>query len=616
MLQTVWDAAADEAPHPYDVVATRLRDVVRSALISDIYRTSTKEDRFGSETTHSLDALTQEPLAWSHFYTGALPRHISVAQPDTARGDYRTTAQVFERGLLELTPEAVDTVLSLIESNNLYRGEEHRGAVLHFQAAQRAYLSTESDWARNVFVWTSATGPAARFRNTALGKLVQDLSEGKDVEHAVRAFETMVASANYKRPSPVITPAMVRRAMETVAELGLEPALERRLARIEDVSVRDVLWVDGSVRPLMRGGLREALLKHAAATSPRGANTDEERADDITLDRFVGTVLPEATGVELFLKGSHLGNLMVLTAPVHPEPRQLFRWKNDFAWAYAGNVTDSIAERVKMAGGKVEGAALRVSLSWFNTDDLDIHVREPSRYGHSRIYFGNRRGLTGGELDVDMNVTRPVRGAVENVAWMKAAPNGAYEVVVNNFQQREVSDPGFVVEVESCGKLSHYSYSKVVHDKHSVHVATLHMRSGAIERVDAGDPAVVASDISRERWGLKTETYVKVSAVTLSPNYWGDDADDASASQGNKHTFFVLDGAQCDEPMRGIFNEYLHPRLEAHRKVFEVIGDKTKCAPAPGALAGVGFSSTKKDSFVARVQQGRRQRLFNVRVGQ
>jgi hypothetical protein len=95
----------------------------------------------------------------------------------------------------------------------------------------------------------------------------------------------------------------------------------------------------------------------------------------------------------------------------------------------------------------------------------------------------------------------------------------------------------------------------------------------------------------------------------LSPNYWGDNA------VGNKHTFFVLDGAKNDEATRGFYNEFLHPRLDAHRKVFEVIADKTKCQPTEGQLSGLGFSSTKKDSFIVRVQQGKSQRIFNINVG-
>lgn len=618
-VRTIWDEAAERAPYPYNVVATQLCDTVRAADISDLYRVGLKERSFGAATTRSLE-VGGEAHTWNHFYTDAIPQALSVESPDQVRGDYRTTVQVFTRGLTELAPAALDTVLSLIEASNLYRGAEHKHAVVEFMKAQRGWQS-KNQHQRASFAWTNATGPAARFRNTVIGTLVQDLTDGVDVERAVASFEQKVAPTNYKRTSAVITPGMVREAMKTIEALGLEPALERRFATIRDISVNDVLWVDGSVKLAMKdSSLASTLMKVATAANPQSAKKDEERAEDIDLDAFVARVLPEATGVEVLFKGEHLGNLMSLTAPVHPEPHQLFRWNNNFAWSYDGNVADSIAERVKKAGGKVEGATLRVSLSWFNYDDLDLHCYEPRARGVSslrdHISYLNKNGATGGVLDVDMNPgggrlngERSSREPVENIVWMNKMPNGAYRIVVNNYKKMEASDVGFVVEVECGGKLSHYSYNKSVRDQQDVEVVILHMREGCIDRVELGDSAITAANISQTKWGLSTEQYVKVDAVMLSPNFWGGNA------VGNKHTFFILRDARNDEPARGFYNELLHPRLEPHRKVFEVIGDKTKCQPTEGQLSGLGFSSTKRANIVARVQQGGRRRLFNIRVG-
>lgn len=609
-IQTVWDEAADRAPYPYNVVATALRDVVRDADIEGLYRVGQKEHSFGADTTRSLGEGGQA-LAWNHLHTGAIPKALRAESPDQVCGEYRTTVQVFVRGLVELSPSAAETVLSLIEANSLYRGAEHRSAVIQFMAAQAAYRGRDAR-SQSIFAWTAATGPASRFRNTVIGTLVQDLSEGVDVERAVASFEQKVAPANYKRPSAVITPGMVREAMRTIEILGLESALERRFARMSDISVNDVLWVDNTVRSTMRG-MADTLMRLAAATSSRSTKKDEERAEDIGLDAFVERVLPEATGLEIFLRGEHLGNLVSLTAPVHPEPKQLFRWSNDFAWSYVGNVADSIAERVKKAGGKVEGATLRVSLSWFNYDDLDLHIHEPPGRGvaglRDHIYFRNKQGSTGGELDVDMNAgSGTSREPVENIVWTRAVPDGVYRVVVNNFCQRETSDVGFVVEVECGDCLSHFSYNKTVRGQQDVAVVSLRMRNGCVESADIGDPSITPSNLATTRWGLTTEQYVRVDAVTLSPNYWGGDA------VGNKHTFFLLRDARSDEPTRGIYNEFLHPRLEPHRRVFEVIGDKTKCQPTDGQLSGLGFSSTKRARALVRVQQGGRQRLYNIHV--
>jgi hypothetical protein len=612
-LRTIWDQAAEEAAGPYRAVAARLQDIVRAASVCDLYRVGEKELSFGSALSRSFDKETGQALTWQHLYTGEIPKSLRVASPDQVRGDYRTTVQVFERGLVELTADAVETVLSLVDANGLYRGEEHRPAIVQFQKAQRAFLAKSDGRERGIFAWANAGNPAARFRNTVIGTLVQDLSEGQDVERAVQAFETKVAPQNYKRTTAIITPGMVKKAMETIEALGLESALERRFAVIGDISVNDVKWVDGTVKPLMKGGIGDVLMQHVAATS-RSAEDDEKRAEEIGLDDFVARVLPETTSLELLFKSEHVGNLMSLTAPCHPEPKQLFRWGNDFAWSYGGNVADSIKERVKKAGGRVEGVVLRVSLSWFNYDDLDLHIHEPPGRGvrgaYDHIFYVHKSGWTGGQLDVDMNAGHgQTREAVENVVWTKNPPDGPYKVVVNNFDHRETSDPGFVIEVENGGKLSHYSYNKGVRGQQNIDVVTLYVKSGLVERVEVGDPGITAANISQEKWGLTTERYVKISAVTLSPNFWGGSA------VGNKHTFFVIEGARNNEATRGFYNEFLHPRLEPHRKVFEVIGDKTKCQPTDGQLSGLGFSSTKRESFIVRAHQGKRQRVFNVQVG-
>ena len=91
-----------------------------------------------------------------------------------------------------------------------------------------------------------------------------------------------------------------------------------------------------------------------------------------------------------------------------------------------------------------------------------------------------------------------------------------------------------------------------------------------------------------------------------SPNYWDDNA------VGNKHWFFILD--QCKNPnaTRGIYNEFLSNKLAEHSKVFEVLGDKTKCQPTEEQLSGLGFSSTKSDSVTLVVTSGSQRRSYTV----
>lgn len=112
----------------------------------------------------------------------------------------------------------------------------------------------------------------------------------------------------------------------------------------------------------------------------------------------------------------------------------MFKWNNNFAWVYNGSVADSFKEKVKAAGGNVDGF-MRCSLHWFNYDDL--HVTEP---GGREIYYGSKTGYTGGTLDVDMNAgSGKTRDAVENIIWTDPSRlrPGDYVVRVHNFYKRE-----------------------------------------------------------------------------------------------------------------------------------------------------------------------------------
>lgn len=411
-----------------------------------------------------------------------------------------------------------------------------------------------------------------------------------DLEAAVRSFETKVAPTNYKRTTALITPRMVQDAMKTIGELGLEPALQRRLAKLSDVSVNNVLWVDRGVQPLMKDGLQSVLMAAATAPAPASAN-----AQDIEIDRFMAEILPTARGMDLHVRNSHLTNFVTLTAPVNANTGQLFKWANDFAWSYDGNLTDSIREKVKRAGGNVD-AKLRFSLAWYNLDDLDIHVHAP---GGEHIYYANKCG----KLDVDMNAGYGrTRQPVENVSFV-APRDGAYRVIVNQFSRRETTDIGFSMEIVSGTSVMQLSYAKGVTG--NVEVGQFVVKNGQIVEATFG-PGIVASDLPQTKWGLRTEGMVKVQTVMFSPNYWDQNA------VGNKHWFFMLEGCRVEEPMRGIYNEFLSSALEKHRKVFEVLGDKTKCPVVEDQLSGLGFSSTRGDTVAVSVKTDRSTRLYNI----
>lgn len=563
---SVWDVGP--LPHPYDQVAASMRALIMQAPIVSVFRT--KERQYGHAVDHDGDHT------FHHFWGRIADRHFSLT-PEAARGSINTTVQVLERGLKEISLDALSTVIDLIESGNLYRGEEFATNVRGFRNMKQAYDGAPD---KNLFVWANFNTPVARFRNTAMGTLLLELSEpNADLEQCVGRYERMVAPTNYRRPTALITPKMVDNALSKLDELGLRAAVERRHARFEDVSVNDVLFVDNAVQSQMKDSLAELL-----APSARPVRSTQ-KPTPISVEDFFANVVPGATSISALVENRHLSNFASITAG---EPG-LFRWNNGFSWSYDGDAADSIKERVKKAGGNVD-AKFRVSLAWTNTDDLDIHAHDPAG---RHIYFGNPMTV----LDVDMNVRAPLRrDAVENLSW-SVVQDGVYRISVHNFSLREPhTDVGFTLEVEFNGQTQHFSYDQAVAYNQNVRALAITFANGQLVKIEPGDGVKAgAGGIAAEKWGVKTQVFTPVDTLMLSPNHWGDSA------EGNKHWFFILRGALNPDPVRGIYNEYLRPDLNEHRKVFEVLGSKTKAPFAPSQLSGLGFSSTLRNSLVVTV---------------
>jgi hypothetical protein len=92
-----------------------------------------------------------------------------------------------------------------------------------------------------------------------------------------------------------------------------------------------------------------------------------------------------------------------------------------------------------------------------------------------------------------------------------------------------------------------------------------------------------------------------------SPNHWD------GQGIGNKHTFFIVDGFQNPDPVRGFYNEFLNETLQPHRKVLEMLGSKVKVLPQKEQLSGLGFSSTVRNSLVVRTTDTTgKTRLYNI----
>ena len=573
---TIWDV---QVKGFHQVVADAMAELVRQRLVKNIYLHN--EPSVGVAT--SRQSLEDKSVKdWTHFFVN-LPSDVVLRndQIGPRLAESLATHDVMARGLVEIDFAAIDTVIELIAQGSLYRGEEHLRSLTAFRALKVDSVGR----APAMFAWENLKAPAGRIRNTVIGSLLVDLAAGVDLEDAVKSFEAKVAPTNYKRPKALVTKAMVLNAQKVVDELGLTSALDRRYARIDDITINNVLFADRSAKKAM------SAFDELAASVPVSPKS-LAKVEEVGIEDFITKILPRAESLEVMFENRHAPNLVSLIAPVDPTAKQLFKWPNNFSWSYVGEVTDSIKERVKAAGGNVTGD-FRASLSWFNYDDLDLHLVEPTG---EEIYYGSEVSRRGGTLDVDMNAGwGGTRTPIENIVYANRdrMPEGRYLLFVENYSKRETQDVGFEVEVEFDGVTHSFAYAKPLSTKERVEVCTFnYARKGGMEI----GKSLPSSPATKTIWGVPTQTFHKVRVVMLSPNHWD------GKSIGNKHYIFALDGCRNEGKARGFFNEFLNEGLTPHRKVLEVVGSKMRTEESEHQLSGLGFSSTQRNYLFCKVQ--------------
>ena len=583
-MVSVWDV---EIEAPFQVVANALKTHIESLPIANVFYS--KFAQLGTDYNHEL--INDQSHKWEHFYY-KLPSALVSSNSksiESLQGAIRQTKDVIKRSFEELTPSVIGDVLELIAEKSLYKGEENKTALESFQKLQKGFIVSKN---KDNYCWGTAVkhGRVAAIRNTAIGTLLINLSGGMDLDLAVKKYESVVAPSNYKRPKAIFTKSMREAAEKKVSELGFMESLQRRYAKVDDISIKDVIWASGESKKVMKTPFD--LLESDEKVSTKKLDHLEE----VGIEYFLENLLPNAETLEVLVDNSHRNNFVSLITAKNEDSKSMFKWGNNFSWSYNGDFTDSIKESVKKRGGKVDGD-LRFSLSWAegNSDDnsdLDAHCILPNG---SQIYYSNSHDMnSGGSLDVDIQQPRSKRNKdiVENITWpsRNKMPKGNYKFFVRNYALRG-QQKGFTAELEYDGKIHTFTYDKPLRNGEDVQVVTVNF-DGANFTIKKSLPSTQAS---KQVWGVSTMKYVPVSAFMFSPNFW------SNKTEGNRHYFFMLQGCVNEGTPRGFFNEYLKNDLIEHKRVFEALGAKMKVEHTENQLSGLGFSSTMQNSVVVKI---------------
>lgn len=590
----------------YQDVINILSNLVHNVPIRDVF--TINKNRVGiSENYEQLD--DGDVYQHNHFYLDIPEEYINLyTESDVVK--FRSDYEVLHNGITEISVNAVKQVLEMIEQGILYRGDEWKHLLVMFKKLQRDYFNLgDDDLSKNYLIWsyvTSALGrPFSHIKNHSIGVLLKDLTDGIDCETAIRRYEHIMAPQNYQRPKPIFTEKMLEDAKVKIEELGYLDSLQRRYATIDDIDVNNVLFVNRNIKQLNTTDSDDlfASLEKEAIVKPKAFNN----AESMTMEDFINNILPTAETVEMYFDARLRNNLASLIAPINKDSETMFKWGNNFSWAYRNNVADSLKERVRKAGGAIDGD-LRFSIQWnhdtisWNKCDYDAHCNEPNGnvIYYSNMYSSNNKG----ELDVD--VINPTRGvpAVENITYphRKYMDDGKYLFRVHCFSARSGND-GFEAEIEFDGNIYSFDYPYHIDHGKFVDVATVTLDNG----VFSIDSHLSNNVQSKTIWNINTNKFVPVNLICYSPNYWNEDD-----GYGNKHVFFMIDDCVSDVEARPWFNEFLNNELTENRKVMEALAHKAEVEVCDNQLSGFGFSSTLKNvEFVVKVNGSQIIRVIN-----
>ena len=583
-------------------------------------------------TDYDWDIEDGKEIKWEHlylptpgcaYYTYDIPKHLS---------ETRSTYKVFRNALSGITMEALDTIMALIADNNLYRGREYLAAITRFREIKEKHdriLSHIKETlnkvrATSLFAWKYSIdlpNMVTHIKNTSIGKLLMDVSEGMDLEVAVASYESIVAPENYKRPKAIYTAKQLEEAKKKFAEAGFMDSLARRFANMDDIKTNNILFANRDsikVEPQKESTSGEALFdsmdKSVRSVDPRKFTN----ATPIPIDAFCRDVLPTSTDVEILFESRLMKNLMSLIAPVNPNSRSLFNWNNRFSWAYRGNLADStLKKNVEKAGGQVVGD-LRFSIQWndipgdYDGNDLDAHcviyeglegnVERTRRLEEQRIQVGNHIHFgyktdpySRGGLDIDIINPKRDMPAVENIIFpnRRTMRKGEYLFFTHCYTNRG-GRQGFRAEIEFDGQIYSYNYNIPMKQGEIVKVASVILYENGEFKIKE---YLKSSSSAREVWDVTTNQFVPVGMIMHSPNFW-----DGESKIGAEHTFFILKGCHNHENPNGFFNEYLTPELKDFKHVMEALGSKTAVTYTDDQLSGIGFNHTQKNDVIIKVK--------------
>lgn len=592
MKSVIW---SDDMPEFFSKSVEKMNDAILNSKIKKVFVSD--ERVLGIPKTG----------VWTHI-SASLPiskvnksRLLTAGQIMAEKSeDYR----MLSRALEEYSKTTIDSAVELLQSETLYRTDKCLGVGEWFKELSDKTSNAPNSKIKNNLKWLAvATAPTGfcHIKSSMIGTLLDDIECGMRFETVARRFKDKMDPTKYMRSQSAPTQQAILDAEKMVEKLGIADALSRRYATLEEIP--EFIWKNTYKDKIENKST--GIFANVKPKQPTNTLSPEMNLPSTTMtwEKFKRTVLPTAKNIEV--KVDNPNRLMALVTSSIEKSENILQWDNPFSWYYHGGIDGEIKRRVENAGGKYENNEIRCSLIWEGFTDLDLRCITPAG---QKIYYGNRKDLTGGWLDIDMNGgSHRDASPVENIRWANRAREGRYAFYVNNYQERGNGTTPYTVELEVNGKI--YTYHGIASSTgYDLKVFEFNYVKGE-QPQNVGMPNVSIS--SNNTWNIDNNSFVKVTGITTSPNLWGEN----NAKHSGSHIFFLLEDCKdmSEGKGRGFFNEMLKPELREIRKTLEAYMADAPIENLENASAcGVGMSKDSEWNLILKVTSNNTTRLIKI----
>lgn len=337
IIPVMWGGYSHELNSVLSRVHGSIHDYIsKQKVVSEWYSSETyigspsTPGKNGEEWTHMSVAIPS--VVWQ----GANAHSLIAKSKERFRGLMND-----DTGIHRIPLHVIGAAIRFFRENELNRSERFLApAEFHYSIKEMMTDSENKNSARAKLWYKLSRAPEGwqNVNSTMIGQLYSWIKDGVDLSEIKRRWNTNTSGENYQRPKAVPSEQTIKQAEELVEKLGIESALHRRFARLEEV---DCFWkptVSQKEESNVGGVFSKIKPKNdSTVVKPYEYETSEKK---ITWEKFVENVLPATLSMRL-LALPH-GGYCALTTQTNADAPPIFYWDREekrypiSAYVYSG----------------------------------------------------------------------------------------------------------------------------------------------------------------------------------------------------------------------------------------------------------------------------------------